>query len=99
MNILGNVFNGPHDHTRGFNNAIAAVYVIIDAYNGQNYLLDVGQTGDLNNRFPNHPREASWIANKAGDLSLWILGVSNEQDRLTIESQIRTSYNPPCGDR
>lgn len=99
MDILGNIFSGPHDHTRGFSNAIAAVYVIIDAHNGQNYILDVGQTSNLNNRFPNHPRESLWIANKAGDLSLWILEVLNEQDRLAIESQIRLQYNPSCGER
>lgn len=99
MNILEHVFEGSYNHMQGFNGIIPAVYVIIDSYNNQNFILDVGQTEDLNNRFPNHPRESCWDSHKSGNLSLWILRVPDEQNRLSIESQIRNQYNPPCGDR
>ncbi len=99
MNISGHTFEGSYNHIQGFNGTIPAVYVIIDTYNNQNSVLDVGQTEDLNNRFPNHPRESCWNSHRTGSISLWILRIQNEQDRLSIESQIRDQYNPPCGDR
>lgn len=99
MNISGFIFEGPFDHKRGFEGTIAAVYAIIDSRVNGNYLIDVGQSEDLNNRFPNHPRELSWNSFRSRTLSLWILRVQNEQERLAIELQIRTKYNPPCGER
>lgn len=99
MKISGYTFEGPYDYKREFNSKIPAVYAIIDTINFNYYLLDVGQTEDLNNRFPNHPREISWHNARSGVLSLWVLRIQNEQDRLAIESQIRNQYNPPCGER
>lgn len=99
MNISNYVFEGPYDYKRGFTDMISAVYAIIDSHINGNNLIDVGQSEDLNNRFPNHPRELSWNTVKAGTLSLWILRVQNEQERLSVESQIRTQYNPSCGER
>lgn len=99
MNISGYIFEGPYDYKRGFTDLISAVYAIIDSNTNGNSLIDVGQSEDLNNRFPNHPRQSSWNTVRAGTLSLWILRVRNERDRLAIESQIRTQYNPPCGER
>lgn len=99
MNISGYTFEGAYDHKKGFKDTIPAVYAIIDSHSNQSFLLDVGQTEDLNNRFPNHQRESCWNSNGSGNLTLWILRVQSEQDRLSIESQIRNTYNPSCGDR
>jgi len=99
MNISDYIFEGPYDYNRGFVGMISSVYTIIDSHINGNSLIDVGQSEDLSNRFPNHPRELSWNTVRAGTLSLWILRVQNERERLSIESQIRTQYNPPCGER
>lgn len=88
-------FHGPFDPTRGFDRVISAVYAILDS---SNRVLDVGQTEDLNNRFPNHPRQSQWIKNGIGLLNLYFLEVDSKDSRLQIESQIRAMYNPPCGD-
>lgn len=96
MNISGYNFQGPQDPYRGFTNIVSAVYAILD---DQSRLLDVGQTEDLNNRFPNHPRQSCWEVNKAGNLYLYILQIANERTRLQVESLIRNQYSPPCGDR
>lgn len=96
MNISGYNFEGPYDPCRGFVNVIPALYAIID---DQPRLLDVGQTEDLNNRFPDHPRQPQWEANKTGNLHLYILRVVDERSRLQIESSIRNAYNPPCGEK
>lgn len=96
MDISGYNFQGPLDPRRGFTNRISAVYAVLD---DQARVLDVGQTDDLNNRFPNHPRQGCWENNKSGNLHLYILRVANERTRLQIESLIRSQYNPPCGEK
>lgn len=95
MNISGYLFQGPYSPYQGFQNTISAIYAILD---DQSRLLDVGQTEDLNNRFPNHPRRSCWETNKVGNLHLYILQTASEQTRLQIESLIRNQYNPTCGD-
>jgi hypothetical protein len=96
MNIAGYNFTGPYDPTRGFTNTITAIYAIVDS---KLSLVDVGQTEDLNNRFPNHPRQSCWEKHAGGVFRLYIWQESNEQKRLQIESVIRTQYNPPCGEK
>ena len=96
MNINGNVFSGPYSPFKGFDSVIAAVYAILDS---RNTVIDVGQSEDLNNRFPNHQRENCWRTHGIGDLGLYILRENSEQNRLRIESGIRQRYNPLCGDR
>lgn len=88
-------FSGPYDPDRGFENTIAAVYVIVDDILK---VIDVGQTDDLNNRFPNHPRSKLWQNNKTGEIHLYIYQMSNKEDRLNLESKVRKQYNPPCGE-
>lgn len=96
MNISGYNFVGPYDPNKGFTKTIAAVYVIVDE---QPKVVDVGQTEDLNNRFPNHPRQSCWDSHKTGKVSLYILQGGSEQSRLQIELKIRTEFNPPCGEK
>jgi hypothetical protein len=95
MKLCDYIFDGPYDPSKGFNNQIAAVYAIID---GQPKVVDVGQSEDLNNRFPNHPRKECWARRKNGNINLYIYKESSEQRRLSIEKQIRNAYNPPCGE-
>lgn len=95
MNLSGYNFDGPYDPNRGFKNKIAAIYAIIDS---KSKLMDIGQSEDLNNRFPNHPRKQCWIRHKNGNINLYIHQESSEQRRLIIEKEIRNSYNPPCGE-
>lgn len=88
-------FSGPLDPNKGFQNKIAAVYAILD---GSLKVIDVGQTDDLNNRFPNHPRSRCWNSNKSGEIYLYIYQIGNTEDRLSLESKIRDQYKPPCGE-
>ena len=96
LSVSGYTFSGPYDPNKGFTNVIAAVYVIVD---DQARVIDVGQTDDLNNRFPNHPRQNCWNYYKTGNISLYILKVGSEQVRRGIESKIRAELNPPCGEK
>lgn len=96
MNIAGYSFSGPYDPTRGFTTTIPAVYAIVDL---RPNIIDVGQTEDLNNRFPNHPRHSCWERNAVGGIQLYIWQEGNEGRRLQIENTIRNQYSPQCGDR
>lgn len=94
MIIGGYNFSGPYDPKRGFTRQTKAVYAIID---GKSSVIDVGQTDDLNNRFPNHPRQSCWEIHAVGGFALYIFQESQEQQRLLIENAIRSRYNPLCG--
>lgn len=96
MNISGHIFEGPFDPTRGFTENLSVVYAILD---DNSIVVDVGQTENINNRFPNHDRSDCWNTHCVGIPHLYILRVAAENDRLAIESQIRNQYNPACGER
>lgn len=97
VKIQGYDFEGPWQLGQEFNN-VAGVYVL---YTNQKW-LDVGQTDALGDRLngDNHERKPDWIRN-AENYPIWIafLKVPNEQTRLQIESQLRLTLQPCCGDR
>jgi len=88
-------FSGPYDPDKGFQNTIAAVYAIVD---DSLKVIDIGQTEDLNNRFPNHSRSQNWQNYKTGRLHLYIYRLNKQDERLSLEKKVRTDYNPPCGE-
>lgn len=94
VQILSYNFQGPFDPNKGFNNDFAAVYVILDS---NTTVIDVGETGNINGRFPNHERTSCWLIHSNGKINLYIYLESSEDNRRVIESAIRNAYNPPCG--
>ena len=87
MIISGYNFTGSYDPKVGFTKTNAAVYVIIDV---QLKVVDVGETEDLNNRFPNHPRQSCWERYSNGFFQLYIWQESSEHNRLLLENTIRS---------
>ena len=82
---------------------VAAVYVILCVSEGGSWrLLDVGQTGELGERFDSHERKQCWEAN-CPNHNLWAcvhLMPSSQyakEDRLKLEHSLRQQYGPPCG--
>jgi hypothetical protein len=64
-------------------------------------LIDVGQSGDLDNRLASHNRQSCWEQVTGLKYSIYVLptvGWSREQ-REEVERRIRLRYNPPCGKR
>ncbi len=96
MNIGNYVFKGPYNASQGFNSDFGVIYAIID---DESNLIDVGQTGNINERIPNHDRKHLWPLHSKGNFHLYILIENSEQQRLIIESYIRSVFNPPVGDR
>lgn len=97
INIRGYNFQGPWVLGTDFRN-VPGVYVV---FTNQRY-LDVGETDDLGRRIngDNHERKPQWLLNAAGNpISVAFLDVPNQQTRLMIEANLRTSLNPCCGER
>jgi len=80
---------------------VSGVYVIICNENGKRFVIDVGESGSLNDRLNSHDREDCWKKNCKGELSVAIkyLKGHTESQRRDIESDLRTAFNPPCGKR
>lgn len=76
----------------------SGVYVIHDNRNGKYYLIDVGESEEVQSRVSDHPRSDCWESERQGVLTYSALYV-NEQQRMTIGQEIRNQYNPPCGER
>ena len=60
MKILNYNFQGPFDHNHTFSGNFGCVYTLI---NQSGALVDVGQTGEVNDRIPQHDRKQCWIRN------------------------------------
>ena len=93
--ILGYTFDGPYSIDTNFN-TVSGVYVIHDG----DKFLDVGETGNLKERIPNHERKSCW--NRSAGLKgikLEFLNEADQQKRLLIEQDIRSRLNFSCGDR
>jgi len=97
MDIAGYNFEGPWVLGANFNN-VPGVYVV---FTPQNW-LDVGETDDAGQRLnsENHERKPQWISN-SNTLQIYIafLRMDDAQLRLTIESQLRQTLIPICGEK
>jgi hypothetical protein len=95
---LGNhQFNGPH------RNAISlpirsGVYVITRLVNNMHEIIDVGESGDISQRIPNHERTNQWNRVSGNAFHVWTL-LADEANRMVIERAHRLAYNPVCGER
>ncbi len=97
MNIQGYNFAGPWLLGQNFID-VPGIYVV---YNN-NLWLDVGETDKLGQRINSnaHERQPQWISNSNG-LQIWIafLEVGDQNTRFFIESELRRSLSPVCGER
>ncbi len=77
-------------------NDVPGIYVI---YTSQKW-LDVGETDKIGQRITSHERKDCWIAN-AGNLPINVAFhyESSQSQRVNIESSLRKTLNPTCGDK
>ena len=92
-NFLNYSFKGPFQLRTEFNE-VAGVYIITTL---GNKVVDVGETDNLKERISSHDRKPCWTRNMG--CMLWFYGERRSEERLTIEKNIRDSYNPVCGVR
>jgi excinuclease UvrABC nuclease subunit len=75
------------------------VYVILCQDSSSSRVIDVGQSDDVRKRVTNHDRKDCWSKHCRGSLKVAATPISDEQQRLSLEKQIRQHHNPPCGEQ
>ncbi len=99
---IGNYnFEGPFIST-GLLEDRAGVYAILDKrINGKYYVLDIGESAEVRTRVENHDRSSCWALSQQGDIvyAAYYTPHIPQSGRIKIEQELRTQYNPPCGER
>ena len=80
-------------------NVIGAVYYVSKRTvkadgGGEHSKIYIGQTSDMSERFDNHHKADCF--NRYGANCLSTHREDNEENRLSIESDLLEAYNPPC---
>jgi hypothetical protein len=88
---------GPFGNVNGLL-AQSGVYVILGRLNQQaNWIVvDVGESGDVQDRVSNHDRKPCWRGQGHAELSVAAI-YADERNRMLIERELRAQFNPPCG--
>lgn len=81
----------------------AAIYAVISVKpDGTFDVLDVGQSGHVDQRIDSHDRRDQWLQNRSAEM-IWV-GVHpmptdtfSKMERLGREAKLRYELNPPCG--
>jgi predicted GIY-YIG superfamily endonuclease len=74
--------------------AVGVAYVMAKQ-NGNNYILIyIGQTGDASQRPFNHHRKDCF--DRHGVDHVLIRAENDEKTRVTVETDLRQTYDPPC---
>lgn len=99
INIGNHAFDGPFINTSGLMPR-SGVYSILgrDSEIDLWTVIDIGESGDVRNRVECHDRKPCWLGHSYRNLSVAAL-YCDEVARMQIERDLRTRYNPPCGDR
>ena len=91
-------FSGPVAESNLENKS--GVYAIIDHKNdGQNYLLDVGESATVKDRIATHDRMDCWKRQATGSITYYVYYTPDKQQagRKEIEQDIRDKYALFCG--
>jgi len=59
-------------------------------------VLDVGESANVQERVANHDRVDQWESNRKDGL-FFSASYCGEGDRMTMESELRDYFDPPCG--
>lgn len=95
MLIAGYEFSDPKSLDGTNWNEVPAVYVVLDEENAK---VDVGETGNLKDRLANHERRSCWERSCDGEILVAAKVEEDEVTRQKIESEIRETYDLPCGE-
>lgn len=98
ITIKGYKFEGPYSNKSSLEDK-SGVYVILDYYNDEYYILDVGESATVMSRVETHEREDCWKGNSNGTIKYAVFYTPNRQQigRQEIEIEIRNGYDMPCG--
>ena len=77
----------------------SGVYAILCQKEGNNHVVDVGESATVKSRVDSHDRKDCWKRNCNGTLAVAVYYTPNLQQpgRMAIEQELRQQYDPPCG--
>jgi predicted GIY-YIG superfamily endonuclease len=79
---------------------VPGVYVILCQDSSSSRVIDVGQSDDVRKRVTNHDRKDCWRKHcRQESLKVAATHISDEQQRLSLEEEIRQHCKPPCGEQ
>lgn len=91
-------FDGPHIDISALR-AQSGVYVILGSSGGNTWtIVDIGESQSVRDRIENHDRKPEWRQQGHRQLAAAAFYVP-ERQRMLIERELRTHYDPPCGER
>lgn len=91
-------FEGPFSSTQELQRK-SGVYVILGRSGNSSWsVVDVGESSSVRDRVENHDRQDCWNRQRHAQLNVCALYL-NETQRLTVEGELRSKFNPPCGKR
>jgi hypothetical protein len=91
---IGNyTFDGTYSSPAYLNDR-SGVYAVIG--DGRK-VIDIGESGAIRTRLASHDRAPAWA--RQGLPLTYAALYCDEASRMRIERELRTAYNPPCGDR
>ena len=100
LNVGNYSFEGPYTSTDNLQDR-SGIYAIVCNSGGTYSLVDVGESATVKSRVESHDRKSCWNWNCNSSLNVAVLYTPNLQqtERRKIEQEIRTKFNPPCGER
>ncbi len=98
---VGNyTFNGPYTTTSNLEDR-SGIYAIHCYKNDKYYVIDIGESSEVETRVENHDRKDCWKRKCDGTITYSVLYTPNKQQsgRMVIEQELRDLYDPACGKR
>lgn len=76
------------------------IYAVIGAEDGPRCpVLDIGESENIRERVQNHDRVACWVSQGRYAFAVYRMPGSSKARRMSLESELRDRFNPPCGQR
>jgi hypothetical protein len=92
-------FEGPYPSADNLKSQ-SGVYAILGRNTEQDQwkVVDIGESESMRDRTANHDRSDCWKRRGHRILNVAAL-YCDARTRMVIEKELRTQFNPPCGDR
>lgn len=90
-------FEGPFNDPTSLRDQSGVYAVLGRSATGWN-VVDIGESGGVRSRVTNHDRANCWARNRGGGLA-YAAYYCDEATRMRIEGELRSQFNPPCGDQ
>jgi hypothetical protein len=91
-------FEGPYKAVSSLSKKSGVYLISTVASSGKHDVIDVGESADVNDRVAHHDRSLEWQRHKQSGL-YYSAYYCNESSRMSVETELRAYFKPPCGKR